>query len=64
MNHVKLFNSLRSQMFLAIIQAGYPSWLHNPIRFVSNHMNKLQQAFRIQRHYKFLYITNPNVEML
>ncbi len=64
MNHVKLSNNLESQMFCAIIQASYPSWLHNPIRRVSTHMNKLQQAFRIQRCCKLLYITNPNLKML
>jgi hypothetical protein len=64
MNHVKSSNNLKSQMFHAIIQASYPSWLHNPIRCVSNHINKIQRGFRIQRRYKFLYTTNLNLKML
>jgi len=40
MNHVGLSHNPNSQLFYDIIQVGHPI-LHNPTRYVCNHINKL-----------------------
>jgi hypothetical protein len=47
MNHVGLSHNPKSQLFYGVIQVGYPI-LHNPTRYVCNHINKLRKVCSLE----------------